>query len=120
MRRGAKRPARAAIQESLSAWSSISAAGKVVQLSEKHEWLLKTATTSRAVDTGCQTVNAILDIGRNPEEEQIAISQANAEEDERKQRWIQQNEVVAGERSLDISSVGLGKWSLQSLQSLHS
>lgn len=98
------------MKDAIAAWTSIGATGKAEQLSEKHEWLLKTATTSRTVDVGCQTMDSLLGINRHHEPEQIAVqSQA---EDERKQHWIEQNGVTAGERSLDISGVGLGKMSL--------
>lgn len=93
------------MKEAIAAWMSIGATGKAEQLSEKHEWLLKTATTSRTSDAGCQTVDSLLGINRSTEPEvQSHI------EDERKQHWIeQQNGVTTGERSLDISGVGLGK-----------
>ena len=109
VRRGAKRAARSVMQDAISAWAAISAAGKAAQLAEKHEWLLKTATSSRNVDVGCQTVDS-LEINRSTAQDHMVITQNM--EDDRKQRWIEQNGVTTGERSLDISGVGLGKFSL--------
>lgn len=106
VRRGAKRAARSVMQDAISAWAAISATGKTAQLAEKHEWLLKTATSSRNVDAGCQTVDS-LEINRSTAQDHMVITQNM--EDDRKQRWIEQNGVTTGERSLDISSVGLGK-----------
>lgn len=108
IRRGAKRAARSVMQDAIAAWAAVSAVGKAAQLTEKHEWLLKTATSSRNVDVGCQTVDSLLGINRNSGQEHIGVN-PNMEEDDRKQRWLEQNGVTTGERSLDISGVGLGK-----------
>ena len=113
MRRGAKRAARSLIQEASSVWASINAIGKVMQLAEKHEWLLKAATTSRTVDTGCQTMDTVLEVSRDPEPDIIhhhpLLGHPNVEEDPAKGAWIQQNGVMPGSGPFDISSVGLGK-----------
>lgn len=53
--RGAKRPAKVMIQEAIAAWNRINAIAKGAQLAEKHEWLIKTATTSRMQDAITQT-----------------------------------------------------------------
>lgn len=106
VRRGAKRAARSVMLDAIAAWSAISAAGKAAQLSEKHEWLLKTAISSRSVDVGCQTVDS-LEINRSTEQDHMVMTQNM--EDDRKQRWIEQNGVTTGECSFDISGVGLGK-----------
>jgi predicted ATPase len=108
IRRGAKRAARAMMQDAIAAWSSISASGKATMLAEKHEWLLKTATSARTIDVGCQTIDSLAEITRDAVQEEIAIP-SHIEEEERRQQWIEQNGVTAGERSMDISSVGLGK-----------
>ncbi|KAJ5158598.1 CheY-like superfamily [Penicillium coprophilum] len=114
VRRGAKRAARAVIQDAIASWSSIGAGGKSSQLAEKHEWLLKTATSARTVDVGCQTMDSLLEISRDVVQEEILAPQ-KMEEDERRQQWIEQNGVAAGERSLDISSVGLDIIDLSSI-----
>ncbi|OQE40931.1 hypothetical protein PENCOP_c005G00711 [Penicillium coprophilum] len=114
VRRGAKRAARAVIQDAIASWSSIGAGGKSSQLAEKHEWLLKTATSARTVDVGCQTMDSLLEISRDVVQEEILVPQ-KMEEDERRQQWIEQNGVSAGERSLDISSVGLDIIDLSSI-----
>lgn len=114
VRRGAKRAARAVMQEAISAWSAISAGGKAAMVAEKHEWLLKTATSARTVDIGCQTVDSLLEITRDAVQEEIVIP-SQIEEEDRRHRWIEQNGVTTGERSLDISSVGLDIIDLSSI-----
>ncbi|KAJ5174443.1 uncharacterized protein N7482_000320 [Penicillium canariense] len=114
VRRGAKRAARAVMQDAIAAWSSISAGGKAAMVAEKHEWLLKTATSARTVDVGCQTVDSLLEITRDSVQEEIAIP-SQIEEDERRHLWIEQNGVATGERSMDISSVGLDIIDLSSI-----
>ncbi|KAJ5601674.1 hypothetical protein N7510_011208 [Penicillium lagena] len=114
VRRGAKRAARALLQEATAAWSSISANGKAAHIAEKHEWLLKTATSAKTIDVGCQTVDSLMEIGRDAGPEQISDPQIIGE-DERQQQWIEQNGVTAGERSMDISSVGLDIIDLSSI-----
>lgn len=109
VRRGAKRAARAIMQDAIAAWRSISADGKATMLTEKHEWLLKTATSARTVDIGCQTVDSLLEITRDVVQEEVVIP-SHIEEEERRQRWVEQNGVVGNESSMDISSVGLGKF----------
>ncbi|KAJ5594780.1 uncharacterized protein N7459_000988 [Penicillium hispanicum] len=114
IRRGAKRAARSLMQEAIAAWSSISAGGKAAMLAEKHEWLLKTATSDRTIDVGCQTVDSLIEITRDAVQEEIVIP-SQIEEDERRQRWIEQNGVASGEKSMDISSVGLDIIDLSSI-----
>ncbi|KAJ5749963.1 hypothetical protein N7533_006991 [Penicillium manginii] len=114
VRRGAKRAARSVMLDAIAAWSSISASGKASMLAEKHEWLLKTATSARTVDIGCQTVDSLLEITRDAAQEENVIP-SQIEEDERRQRWIEQNGVTSGERSMDISSVGLDIIDLSSI-----
>ncbi|EAW09822.1 putative sensor histidine kinase/response regulator [Aspergillus clavatus NRRL 1] len=114
IRRGAKRAARSVMQDAIGAWSAISATGKAAHLTEKHEWLLKTATSSRCADAGVQTVDSLLGIDRNTAQEDMAIPQV-MEGDDRKQLWIEQNGVTSGERSLDISGVGLDIIDLSSI-----
>lgn len=93
------------IKEAIAAWTGISATGKAAQLSEKHEWLLKTATTPRSIDVGCQTVDSLVGITRNAPQDSVPPPM----EDDRKKQWLEHNEPSAGEGSLDISSVGLGE-----------
>lgn len=114
IRRGAKRAARSVMQDAIAAWAAISAAGKAAQLSEKHEWLLKTATSSRSIDVGCQTVDS-LEIEHTAVGQDHMVMTRNMEDD-RKHRWIEQNEVTTGERSLDsISAFGIDIIDLSSI-----
>lgn len=113
IRRGAKRAARAVMQDAIGAWTEIGAVGKAAHLAEKHEWLLKTAISSRTADAGCQTLDSLLNMGHTTEQKPLVAP--NIEEADRKQRWIDQNGVATGERSLDISSVGLDIIDLSSI-----
>ncbi|KAL2863641.1 putative sensor histidine kinase/response regulator [Aspergillus lucknowensis] len=116
VRRGAKRAARSVMQDAITAWAAISAIGKVAQLSEKHEWLLKTATSSRSVDVGCQTVDSLLAINQDVGQEHLGAGGTQTmQDDERKHLWIEQSGVATGERSLDISGVGLDIIDLSSI-----
>lgn len=63
IRRGAKRAARTTLLESCALYSQISAAGKVEQMTAKHEFVLKSATTARTADAGIQTTDMIREIG---------------------------------------------------------
>ncbi|KAL2818829.1 hypothetical protein BJX63DRAFT_428899 [Aspergillus granulosus] len=120
VRRGAKRAARSVMQDAIAAWAAISAIGKVVQLTEKHEWLLRTATNSRSVDVGCQTVDSLLAINQDVRQEHMGVGVSvgvsqTMQDDERKHRWLEQSGVTTGERSLDISGVGLDIIDLSSI-----
>ena len=106
VRRGAKRAAQSILHQAIAAWNGISASGKARQLSEKHEWLLRMGTVSRVNDVGCQTVDSLLNVPRNPEPESNNMHLQL--EEERKREWLEQNEDTAGERSLAISGMGLG------------
>ena len=55
--RGAKRAGKMLMQEAIAAWNRISARGKAQQLTKKHEWLLRTATTARVMDVAVQTTD---------------------------------------------------------------
>jgi signal transduction histidine kinase/DNA-binding NarL/FixJ family response regulator len=96
------------IKEAIAAWTGFSATGKAAQLSEKHEWLLKTATTTRSNDIGCQTVDSLAGIARNATTEPV-VSQQRIEDDIKK-HWLEHNNSSVVEESLDISSVGIGTY----------
>lgn len=96
------------MQDAIAAWAAISAVGKSAQLSEKHEWLMKTATSCRSVDVGCQTVDSLLGVNHDVAQEHVAVTQTVQNED-RKHLWLEQSGATAGEGSFDISGVGLGK-----------
>ena len=53
--RGAKRAGKVMVQEAIAAWNRINAVGKARHLQDRHEWLIKTATTSRTMDATTQT-----------------------------------------------------------------
>ena len=114
MRRGARRAARSLIQEAMMVYASMSASGKVTQLTEKHEWLLKTASTSRTADMGCQTEDTTgLDvIGAAHADEAQNRHAVHPEDGEQGEQWIKQSGLIsghAGQDSLEISRVGLGE-----------
>lgn len=97
------------IREAIAAWMGLGAIGKAGHLSEKHEWLLKTATAPRHNDVGTQTVDSLANINQNAAVETTVAVQTNLEED-RKKHWLENsgNHVETG--PLDIPSVGLGKF----------
>lgn len=99
------------MHDAIGAWTEIGAVGKAAHLAEKHEWLLKTAISSRTADAGCQTLDSLLNMDHATEQKPMV----DIEEADRKQRWIEQNGVATGERSLDISSVGLDIIDLSSI-----
>ncbi|KAL4921897.1 hypothetical protein BDW62DRAFT_173623 [Aspergillus aurantiobrunneus] len=113
VRRGAKRAARSVMQDAITAWAVISAVGKAAQLSEKHEWLLRTATSCRSVDVGCQTVDSLLGINQDVGQDHPGVTQTIQDED--RKHWLEQSGPTAGERSLDISGVGLDIIDLSSI-----
>ncbi|KUL90751.1 hypothetical protein ZTR_00042 [Talaromyces verruculosus] len=114
VRRGAKRPARAMVREAIAAWMGLGATGKAGHLSEKHEWLLKTATAPRHNDAGTQTVDSLANINQNAAVETTVAVQTNLEDD-RKKHWLENsgNHVETG--PLDIPSVGLDIIDLSSI-----
>ncbi|KAL4810039.1 hypothetical protein BDV18DRAFT_52126 [Aspergillus unguis] len=114
VRRGAKRAARSVMQDAITAWAAISAVGKAAQLTEKHEWLLRTATLCRSVDVGCQTIDSLLGMPQDVGQEHVKVTQTMQEED-RKHRWLEQSGVTAAEGSLEISGVGLDIIDLSSI-----
>jgi hypothetical protein len=56
VRRGASRPARSMIQESITAYRRISAVAKATHVSEKYEYLLLSVNRSRTAEAATQTV----------------------------------------------------------------
>ncbi|KAH8695518.1 putative sensor histidine kinase/response regulator [Talaromyces proteolyticus] len=113
VRRGAKRPARSMIKEAIAAWTGISATGKAAHLSEKHEWLLKTATASRYHDSTTQTVDSLVNISQNSAVEPPSVQQRM--EDDRKKNWLENNGGAVDNGPLDIPSVGLDIIDLSSI-----
>lgn len=82
VRKGASRPARSMIQNSISAYRRISALAKATHISEKHEFLLHGTRTFNMTDAGTQTM----------ENENISFSLAQGEAPEtsvaRTQAWL--------------------------------
>ncbi len=73
VRRGARRAARAAIMDAIATYSTISASGKVDQLTAKHERVLKSAPTVRTADVGIQTADTIGDIENKTSAKKLGI-----------------------------------------------
>lgn len=95
------------MQDSIAAWRSIGATGKAEHLCEKHEWLLKIASTSRTNDVSCQTVDSLLEVNRDQDiEENVVHSQLK---ETGTQHWQDQTADSSGDRTLDIPGMGLGK-----------
>ncbi len=117
IRRGARRAARAIIQDAVAGWMRISAFGKAEQLSEKHEWLLNTSTDVRTADASCQTVPSDLrDVGathnRLEENERAEhLKEGTESKHDRTEAWIspQIANNDSTETEIAASSLGLGK-----------
>ena len=54
IRKGAKRPAKHLLMDSIAAYRKMSAFGKADQLVAKHEWLLRGTSSLSTADAGCQ------------------------------------------------------------------
>ncbi|OAG41356.1 hypothetical protein AYO21_04298 [Fonsecaea monophora] len=105
--RGAKRAGKVMIQEAIAAWNRINAAGKARQLQEKHEWLIKTATTSRTMDATTQTQDLhALTVG---EDAQIQNKR------EYTNQWVQPKAAVATQTPQDVPGLGLDILDLTSI-----
>ena len=123
IRRGAKRAARAALEDAIAAYARISASGKVDQLGVKHEWILKTATFSRTVDACVQTANSIGDIGNtqfrieeNERQETRHLGKESA--GDRTEAWLNPGSGPKGKGILlgqDVTELGLDVLDLQSI-----
>ncbi len=104
--RGAKRAGKVMIQEATAAWSRISASGKAQQLQEKHEWLLKTATTARTHDVAVQTVDVTsLAVGEDPERAKQEYTKA----------WVQPKPGITPATTQDLPGMGLDILDLTSI-----
>lgn len=103
LERGAKRAGKVMIQEAMAAYNRISAVGKAKHLAERHEWLLKTATTARAVDMGVQTV----DVG------DFIRSDGEQNKTEYTKNWVEPK--LTNGASQDVSGLGLDILDLTSI-----
>ena len=118
IRRGATRAARFTMNEAIAAYARISASGKVNQLSSKHEWVLKNATSTRnKVSRAIQTAVSIGDIGntsfRIEENERQEVRNLGDESaDDRTEAWLNPR---TDSGVLDISRLGLDVVDLQSI-----
>ncbi|EXJ67505.1 uncharacterized protein A1O5_09518 [Cladophialophora psammophila CBS 110553] len=105
--RGAKRAGKVMIQEAIAAWNRINASGKARHLQEKHEWLIKTATTSRTMDAATQTQDLhSLTVG---EDAQIQNKR------EYTNQWVQPKAAVANQTPQDVPGLGLDILDLTSI-----
>ncbi|KAJ9619085.1 uncharacterized protein PV06_02509 [Exophiala oligosperma] len=104
--KGAKRAGKVMIQEAITAWNRINATGKAKQLSDKHEWLIKTATTSRTVEATTQTEDLALPVS---EEAQAQIKR------EYTTAWVQPKGTGATQTSQDVPGLGLDILDLTSI-----
>lgn len=105
--RGAKRAGKSVIQDAIAAWNRISCTGKARQLADKHEWLLKTATTARTMDVGCQTI------------EQGSIANPDEVEEQNKREytssWVQPKNPNGGQAAPELPGLGLDILDLTSI-----
>lgn len=107
LRRGAKRAGKVMIQEAIAAWNRINAAGKAKQLSDKHEWLIKTATTSRTIESSTQT------------EDLHALTMTDGTQTQNKRdytsAWVQPKGAASTQTSEDVPGLGLDILDLTSI-----
>lgn len=105
--RGARRAGKVMIQEAIAAWNRINAAGKAKQLQDKHEWLIKTATTARTVDATTQT------------QDLHALSMTEDAQAQNKReytsQWVQPKAAVQTQTSQDVPGLGLDILDLTSI-----
>ncbi|RMZ87405.1 hypothetical protein DV736_g5366, partial [Chaetothyriales sp. CBS 134916] len=106
--RGGKRAGKVMIEEAMAAWNRISAVGKSKHLAEKHEWLLKTATTSRTVDAAVQTTDVTGMVVREDVGEQSIRDYTNS--------WVQKpKSALSGASAQDVPGMGLDILDLTSI-----
>lgn len=106
--RGAKRAGKVMVQEAIAAWNRINAGGKARQLAEKHEWLIKTATTSRTMDATTQTQD-LHALTASEEEAQIQNKR------EYTNAWVQPKAAVQVQSPQDVPGLGLDILDLTSI-----
>ncbi|KAJ9615074.1 Chk1 protein kinase [Cladophialophora chaetospira] len=105
--RGAKRAGKVMVQEAIAAWNRINAAGKARQLQDKHEWLIKTATTSRTMDATTQTQDLhSLSVAEDP---------SGPHKREYTSQWVQPKPGTAAQAPHDVPGLGLDILDLTSI-----
>ncbi|ETI26074.1 hypothetical protein G647_02851 [Cladophialophora carrionii CBS 160.54] len=105
--RGAKRAGKVMIQEAIGAWNRINAAGKARHLQDKHEWLIKTATTSRTMDAATQTQDL----------HSLAVAEDPSLQNKREytKQWVQPKPGAATQTQQDVPGLGLDILDLTSI-----
>ena len=97
--KGIRRAGVVLTKEAIAAYNRINAVGKGKQLSAKHEWQLKTMTTSRTMDVAVQTNETLIDVPATTEDH---IKQ---HQNERVDAWVE----PAGPKTVESTDVpGLG------------
>jgi signal transduction histidine kinase/CheY-like chemotaxis protein len=104
--RGAKTAGKVMIQEAITAWNRINASGKAKQLSDKHEWLIKTATTSRTMEAATQTEDLHLPMSEEAHA-QIKRDYTSA--------WVQPKTAATTQAAPDVPGLGLDILDLTSI-----
>ncbi|KAL2427946.1 Peroxide stress-activated histidine kinase mak3 [Exophiala dermatitidis] len=105
--RGAKRAGKVMIQEAIAAWNRINASGKAKQLADKHEWLIKTATTARTMDATTQTEDL----------HALTVSEDTQAQSKRDytSAWVQPKTGATNQGSQDVPGLGLDILDLTSI-----
>lgn len=106
LERGAKRPAKVMVQEAMAAYNRISATGKARHLAERHEWLLKTATTSRNVDMSVQTMDVA---------EFVTETNGHLNKQESTRKWVEPKQGNGAGAPQDVTGLGLDVLDLTSI-----
>ena len=105
--KGAKRAGKVMVQEAIAAWNRINAIGKARQLAEKHEWLLKTATTARVLDSGTQTVESAALVATEEAESQSKRDYTQA--------WVGPKRPITAGENIEVPGLGLDILDLTSI-----
>lgn len=106
--RGAKRAGKVMIQEAIAAWNRMNASGKAKQLADKHEWLIKTATTSRTMNAAVQTENL----------HALTMTEGEAQAQNKREytkAWVQPKSNTGTQGADDVPGLGLDILDLTSI-----
>lgn len=106
--RGSKRAGKVMIEEAIAAWNRINALGKARHLFDKHEWLLKTATTARTSNAATQT---------SPNITALTVAEESGEHNKKEytQAWMQPKTESPSTAIQNVPGLGLDILDLTSI-----
>lgn len=110
--KGVKRAGVVLIREAIAAYNRINAVGKGKQLAAKHEWQLKTVTTSRTMDVAVQTSETMVGVPTTTEDN------IEATHKDRINAWVEptgSGSIAADGKPTDVPGLGLDILDLSSI-----